>query len=306
MLNALVIINLIIGGFLLAGLVKPKVAFWMKKPTRLKIVVISFIGMIIIGMLANLTKDNSEINIERLNLAKEHIEEGKYSRAINILQKIEESDSLFAEATFLINKTNSLKKLLKSESNSIGVEKDPQNTVSVTTEKNVEIQDDSDNKETQAASNKDNLAFKMFDSIDEVIDYFGEHDVESNTYKVISEEPLRIQISPKVLPNDLPRVIKSLTNQDLIMISFFTLAHTDINEITIISVPAEYDLLNDKFIRFVEEYSITKTLTREAGLEYIKTELGISSYSELSGAKLNKLIYEDDPPSHAKTLLNYK
>lgn len=307
MLYALIILDVIIGIFLLVGLIKPKVAFWMKKPTRLKIVVISIIGMIVVGMLINLTTDSSEISVERVNLAKEHIEEGQYSSAISILENINESDSLYTVAVVLIHKADSLSKISKFEITS-NVKKESDTPPHIKSPPPVK---------SFPPKNEEKLAFKMFNSIDDVIEDIGEYDAE--TYKIISEAPLHIQISPMVIPNDFEETKKIVAIQDLIMVSFYVIAHSDINEITVTSVPTEYDVVEKKYLGLIEEYSITKTLTRQAGLEYLRSELSISSYNELFGAKygdvicgkclsdkFNKLIYEDEPPSHSKTLLIFK
>ena len=95
--------------FLIVGLIKPaKVMRWSKKPTRLKVLgwfLLSFVVIFISVQINN----NFYTSEEHINVAKEGIAKGHFSKAIDHLKKIKKEDVLYAEAQTLLTEIDNLR-----------------------------------------------------------------------------------------------------------------------------------------------------------------------------------------------------
>ncbi|MGX1025280.1 hypothetical protein [Psychroflexus sp. MBR-150] len=101
---------------LIVGLIKPSLVIrWSKKPTRLKVLGYWFLSTILITILAVLFIDTSIDSKTVITNANKYIKEGKYSRAITSLKKIEINDSLYNSAQLLLIKADSLNNLSEKE-----------------------------------------------------------------------------------------------------------------------------------------------------------------------------------------------
>lgn len=100
---------------LIVGLINPSIVMrWSKKPSRLKLIgwwlIVNFILLILIG--TTIPEPTSQ---ELVDSAKRKIEKENYNSALYDLNKIDNTDSLYAEAQSLIIKVDSLLTLQKDE-----------------------------------------------------------------------------------------------------------------------------------------------------------------------------------------------
>jgi len=169
--------------------------------------------------------------------------------------------------------------------------------------------------ETEKASGKEmvkeNAAKKdlvKFTSIKELMDHLGEYN-EEETFKIVSNSPLHIQISPEIIEGDIPSTIEDLVKSSIVFVGVSTMAQTDYGDITITSVPVYFDFQTKKYTRYDDKYKKTAKVTREKVLSILKNEINVTSFGELYGSsyggvdcddcpgdKFNRLMYNDKPP----------
>ncbi len=121
-----------------------------------------------------------------------------------------------------------------------------------------------------------------------LIDTSGDFSTEKGTYKIISKDPIHIQISHKVIEGDLDSVIKGLTIKDFVYVVFDAFARTNIEKITITSIPLKTDLTNPKAKEtYLEKYKISSTITKEKAKQIMEKYINTNNFDDLMGADLN-------------------
>ena len=142
------------------------------------------------------------------------------------------------------------------------------------------------NGETNKVENTENVensksgnSLKKFATLKEMLEDSGDFNEEVGTLKFISldEKNLHVQVSKPILENDLEKVKKEIVKRDVIYVAFQTFAKTDINELTITSIPDSFD--NPK--KYFEEYNQTVKINREEAKEILKKYLDSEDFSIL-------------------------
>ncbi|THD66824.1 hypothetical protein E7Z59_13680 [Robertkochia marina] len=94
---------------LFVGLIKPSwVIPFVKKPTRLKVVLFSFLSYLVIFSISIAFHDEEEMAKDYLDDSKNMIAEGNYKEAISKLNNIDEESLHYSEASELIKEADSL------------------------------------------------------------------------------------------------------------------------------------------------------------------------------------------------------
>jgi hypothetical protein len=125
---------------------------------------------------------------------------------------------------------------------------------------------------------------------------------DNGTFKIISKQPLHIQISQIVMPSMSGEEMKDMSLEGLIYITYMTFATTPIEEITITSVPMVYDGATSTNLGFFESGRYTISINKEKARQVMLRICGTSDFDDLLGYEDgNGQIMEDSPtPSFDK------
>jgi len=140
-------------------------------------------------------------------------------------------------------------------------------------EKNTKINTETENK---AESGK---SLPKFTTLKEMLEDSGDFNEEVGTLKFISldENKLHVQVSKPILENDLESVKNEIVKRDIVYVAFQTFAQTDINELTITSIPDS----NDNPKKYFEKYKQTVKIDREQAKVILKKYLNSEDFSIL-------------------------
>jgi len=118
-----------------------------------------------------------------------------------------------------------------------------------------------------------------FATLKEMLEDSGDFNEEVGTLKYLSldENKLHIQVSKPILENDLESVKNEIVKRDIVYVAFQTFAQTDINELTITSIPDSSD--NPK--KYFEKYKQTVKIDREKAKIILKKYLESEDFSIL-------------------------
>ena len=121
-----------------------------------------------------------------------------------------------------------------------------------------------------------------FKSVEEMMEKFNDYNIIEESFKILSTEPLHIQLAPVVFPGELPCVIEEVVNEALIYGIYRSFIHTNIDHITVSSVPCVCNLdPNIKLIRYANEYKRTISKGRQEALTLVKRYISIDSLSDM-------------------------
>ncbi len=131
--------------------------------------------------------------------------------------------------------------------------------------------------ETKSNVNKNTLP--QYPTIKKMLEEAGDFYVENGSLKFISEEKpnIHVQVSKPISKNDLENVKQEIVKRDIIYVAFQAFAQTNINELTITSLPS--DLENRK--KYYEEYKQTAKIDRTQAKSILKEYLNTDDFSVL-------------------------
>jgi hypothetical protein len=159
--------------------------------------------------------------------------------------------------------------------------------ISCKTDNNSSLKVENENVKTETLKTEDNAEFKTettkalpkFATLEELLKDAGDFNEEDNSLKFISRDKkkLHVQVSKTILKDDLESVKTEIVKRDIIYIAFQTFAQTDINELTITSIPIDY--FNRK--KYFENYKLTVNINREKAKDILKKYLETEDFSIL-------------------------
>jgi hypothetical protein len=135
-----------------------------------------------------------------------------------------------------------------------------------------------ENTET-ADKTESGKSLPKFATLKEMLEDSGDFNEEVGTLKFISldKNNLHVQVSKPILENDLESVKNEIVKRDIIYVAFQTFAQTDINELTITSIPDS----NDNPKKYFEKYKQTVKINREQAKAILKKYLDSEDFSIL-------------------------
>lgn len=114
-------------------------------------------------------------------------------------------------------------------------------------------------------------------TIKEMFEASGDFSEEVGSLKFISLDKLHIQVSKPIVDNDMEDLKNELVKRDIVYVAFQTFAQTDIDELTITSVPNSFD--DQK--KYFEKYKRTLTINRNKAKSLLKKYLNTEDFSIL-------------------------
>lgn len=140
-------------------------------------------------------------------------------------------------------------------------------------------------KENALEKNSNNEKVQMtrelpkFPTLNEMFENSSDFSEESGTLKFISTDQtnLHVQVSKPIFENDLEKVKNEIVKRDIVYVAFQTFAETNINELTITSIPNSSE--NPK--EYFEKYRETIKIGREKAKTILNKYLGSEDFSIL-------------------------
>ena len=132
-----------------------------------------------------------------------------------------------------------------------------------------------------------------FKSVEAMIEEFSDYSVSNKTFKILKNEPLHIQLSPRVVKSDPSNVIELEVKRAVIYGVYRTFVHTNEGSITVTAIPREINFDNKKE-KYLKEFKRTISITREKALELLKKNIKVKSFSQLvTEKKIGSLVFKD-------------
>ena len=121
--------------------------------------------------------------------------------------------------------------------------------------------------------------FPKFGILEELLKSAGDFYAENNSLKFISknEKNLHVQVSKPILEEDLEKVKIEIVKRDIVYVAFQTFAQTEINELTITSVPVDWETRK----KYIEKYKLTVKINREKAKMILKKYLDTEDFKVL-------------------------
>ncbi len=120
----------------------------------------------------------------------------------------------------------------------------------------------------------------QFSSVSDMIEDFGDYDLENGTYRLISSEPLHIHLSPWVFKGDSESVVRADLQRAVIYGIYRTLAHTDASQVRVSSTPIITTLQPISHTP-VDSPRLDLNLSRAAALKALQTFLDVQEIAEI-------------------------
>lgn len=126
---------------------------------------------------------------------------------------------------------------------------------------------------------ENNNSLPKYKTIKEMFEASYDFSEEVGTLKFISleESKLHVQVSKPIFEGDLKNIIEEQVKRDIVYVAFQTFAQTDINALTITSVPNS----NDNPKKYFDNYKKTVKVNRERALLILKKYLDTDNFSIL-------------------------
>ena len=141
----------------------------------------------------------------------------------------------------------------------------------------------SDNTENSNNTDKVELKAPDFPRYNSVLDMLiasSDYTEEAKTLKVLSNDPLHIQVAKETVDGDTKELINEIVKRNIVYVSLQAFAQTDIKSIKITSLPLK--LKSDfTFDSYLDNYQITATITKEKADKVLKKYLNTTDYKKL-------------------------
>lgn len=120
---------------------------------------------------------------------------------------------------------------------------------------------------------------QKFNSVEEMLSEAGDFNEEMGTLKILDGNPQNphFQVSKPIVKDDLDNVVDEIVKRDIVYVAFQTFAQTQIDKITITSIPID---LKDK-TKYYDKFKKSVTINKKSADEIMKEEFGSDDYSIL-------------------------
>lgn len=119
-----------------------------------------------------------------------------------------------------------------------------------------------------------------FDNTLKLMDEYNDYAPDIGAFKILSNDPLAIQISPKVLPSDSNDYISSNSDKAAIYAAYRTLLQTPAIKVRVTVIPLSIDV--DKGTKtYLDKMKFTFSISKSAAIQLAKKYSGITNPEEL-------------------------
>lgn len=134
----------------------------------------------------------------------------------------------------------------------------------------------------QTIKKKPKPEFPRFDTVVEMLKSAGDYRMKDGNLKILSSEgePLHLQVSKWVFEGDTEKTIKRQVKRNVVYVAFQAFAKSDINKLTITSVPLLMEDIETKD-KYLTKYKKTVTVDRKSAKQVLKKYLDLTSFQNL-------------------------
>lgn len=136
-----------------------------------------------------------------------------------------------------------------------------------------------------------------YPTVSAMIDSSGDFSSDNGTFKILSESPLHIQISEITMNGTPDEQIKQETLKNIVYIAYQMFATTEIESVTITSIPLFFDTEKHKSIGFNDNFKTTLTISKDNAKKVMEQFVGLTDFDDLLGADGGNGQYFPDSPS---------
>ncbi|WP_273809907.1 MULTISPECIES: hypothetical protein [unclassified Pseudomonas] len=113
-----------------------------------------------------------------------------------------------------------------------------------------------------------------------MIEDLGDFSEENGTFRVVKEDPLTVEISPKVFPNEPADNAAYEVKRAAVYAIYRTFIHTKANSITLTAFPLQFTPGKSE-VSYLKSPKVAINTTRERALSVIKGQIKVDSFSAL-------------------------
>ncbi|WP_024772112.1 hypothetical protein [Aquimarina macrocephali] len=113
----------------------------------------------------------------------------------------------------------------------------------------------------------------QYETIREMLEDSGDFYEENGSLKFISEEKsnIHIQVSKPISKNDLENAKEEIVKRDIVYVAFQTFAQTNLNELTITSLPLDFENKRKYYKKHQKTLKIDRTRAKSILKEYLNS-----------------------------------
>jgi hypothetical protein len=145
---------------------------------------------------------------------------------------------------------------------------------------------------------------KQYSDVAAMIEGTDEYHQKKGTFKIISQQPLHIQVSTPTYDGDLEETIRQQVLGDIIYVGFRIFAQTKENEIKITSIPLKGDNPKLKDLDYLQDFKQTATLKRSKAKVILEKYYGHSDFTKLFGEQVEGTYKAEIPNMQMKRMLS--
>lgn len=125
-----------------------------------------------------------------------------------------------------------------------------------------------------------NKGLPKYNSVEEMFIDANDFNTEQGTLKLTGDNPSKIQVSQMVFDGDTEDIMKEQVKRDIIYVVFQTFAHTELNDLTVTSVPLKMkDFQNRE--GYLESLRSTIEIDRDKAQSILMKFLNINNFESL-------------------------
>lgn len=129
------------------------------------------------------------------------------------------------------------------------------------------------------------LSETRFKTVAAMIESFGDYSEEGRTFKVLSKNPLHIQLSPVVVGTESPQVMQNTTKMTALYGLFRAFIHTPCDKITVTAFPKTLVGGDGTAGDYLKQYSFTVEATRKKALQVLQSFFPGKAFADLVDAE---------------------
>lgn len=144
--------------------------------------------------------------------------------------------------------------------------------------------------EDKPSSEVQQVDFPQYGTVIEMLE--AAHDYEGHNLEILSENPLHIRVSSDFVKGDSKQNMIEQTKRDIIYVAFQAFAETNIDKITVTSIPIIRENFNPNLPydgKLQNDLKQTKTITKEQALAILEKYIKTKSFKDLY--QLNGTLY---------------
>jgi hypothetical protein len=121
----------------------------------------------------------------------------------------------------------------------------------------------------------------QFKTVAQMVESFGDYSEEGRTFKVLSKNPLHIQLSPVVVGTESPEMMQNVAKMAALYGLFRSFIHTPCEEITVTALPKTLVMGDGTAGNYLKQYSFTVAATRKTALGVLQSFFPGKTFTDL-------------------------